>query len=81
MPPRSGPRLVSRRFIHAQLRDRIGARIDPKLLDSIEADLGERFEQHVANLQAAHDQERELRAFHALEEFTPVLRPKHLEVS
>lgn len=80
MPPRSGPRLVSRRFIHAQLRDPIGARIDPKLIDVIEADLTDRFNQHVQILNEAHELEQELPAFHAVEQFTPILRPKHLEV-
>ncbi len=79
MPPRSGPRLVSRRYMHARLRDCTGARIDPLLLDSIEQELNDRFERHVENLIRAHQREKELRVFHAIEDFQPTLRPHHLE--
>lgn len=66
--------------MHAQLRDRIGARIEPRLLDAIEADLNARFEAHVQVLREAHEREKDLRAFHAIHEFCPLLRAEHLEV-
>lgn len=80
MPPRSGPRLVSRRFMHAQIRDSIGAGIEPDLLDRIEADLNARFDTHLPTLREAHEREKEVRTFHAIHEFRPLLRAEHLEV-
>lgn len=71
-------RFVARKYIRDRLHDATGARVDPRVVDAIVEDLHERLAEHVAKVKEAHEKERELRIYHAVHEYCPMLRPHHL---